>query len=268
MANHIETLPGADGDALRLALRAALAGAAATMATGATGTRHKADRSPVTEADLASDRAIAKVLSADARPVVSEESDRSLDRTEGTFWLIDPLDGTKEFIRGGDDFTTNVALVRNGMPVLGVVVRPATGAVFAGAMDGGAWRGTDGELHPITVRMPGDDPVCVATRSHRNPATDAFLRAHGLERVESIGSSLKFCLVADGTGDLYPRLGPIMPWDTAAGHAVVLGAGGTVVTVGGGPLRYDRGMVLHDDFVACHPDLLPRLDLTLLKTRD
>ena len=268
MANAIEDVPGRDGAALQLALKAALDGARATLETGATGARQKEDRSPVTEADLAADRAIAAALSVDPRPIVSEESDRARDRAAGEFWLVDPLDGTKEFIRGGDDYTTNVALIRDGVPVLGVVAQPVTGEVYVGAAGHGAWYGRDGRMTPLAVRRPGDELTVVATRSHMNEATRAFLDAHPCAKVESIGSSLKFCLVAAGRGDLYPRLGPIMPWDTAAGHAVVLGAGGTVVTVGGGPLRYDRGMVLHDDFVACHPDLLPRLDLSLLNLRD
>lgn len=235
--------------------------------------RHKSDASPVTEAD---ERAEAIILAALARltpdtPVVAEEqvSAGTLpDIADKPFWLVDPLDGTKEFIRGGVDFTVNVALIDDGVPVLGLVYAPADGRLFVGSAEGGAAAGRRGEdgsatLSPAhTRRARPDGLTIVASRSHSNPETETYLANYPGADCVSIGSSLKFCLVAAGQADLYPRLGPTMEWDTAAGHAVLLAAGGAVTAPGGGPLAYRKpdfrnGFFLARGDVAFTPAPLP-----------
>ncbi|MEA2663775.1 MAG: 3(2), 5-bisphosphate nucleotidase [Candidatus Eremiobacteraeota bacterium] len=219
----------------------------------------KADDSPVTAADLAADRVIAAGLAAldPLTPLVSEEQERVHDGTLARFWLVDPLDGTREFVRGGDDYTVNIALVEDGVPVLGVVHVPATGVSYAAARGAGATRVEDGESRPIAARRAGaqDELVVVASRSHRNDALEAFLGALPPHRAISIGSSLKLCLVAEGAADLYPRTGPTSWWDTAAAHAVALEAGAEVVTLDGAPLRYAGPSILNPWFVC---SALPR----------
>ena len=208
---------------------------------------HKADASPVTEADRAAERVILARLAeiAPGVPVVAEEA-CAAGRVPGvgdTFFLVDPLDGTKEYVKGGDDFTVNIALVRGGVPVLGVVFAPAIGALYAGAAGAGAWAarvvaGTIDARRPISVRRaPGEIDV-VASKSHRTAETDAFIARYPVANLVSAGSSLKFCIVAEGKADLYPRMGPTMQWDTAAGDAVLRAAGGKVVTLDGAPLPY------------------------------
>ncbi|GMG83392.1 3'(2'),5'-bisphosphate nucleotidase CysQ [Paralimibaculum aggregatum] len=198
----------------------------------------KADASPVTEADLAADRIIAGGL-AEAFPeipAVTEEQAASHRAVAGAFFLVDPLDGTKEFVRRGGDFTVNIALIEGGRPVAGVVYAPAKGRLFLGI----AGRATEetveagavvpGSSRAVAVAAP--DPAglrVVASKSHRDAATDAYIARYPVADFVSAGSSLKFCLVAAGEADLYPRLGRTMEWDTAAGHAVLAAAGGRVV---------------------------------------
>lgn len=208
----------------------------------------KADFSPVTEADRAAEAAILKCLAvvAPGVPVVAEESVAAgtIPEVCEEFFLVDPLDGTKEFVKGGDDFTVNIALVRRGAPVLGIVLAPATGDLYVGVAGEGAWRATVkagkvGQRQNIKVRPAPDGPILVvASKSHRTPETDDFIFRFDVGNLVSAGSSLKFCLVAAGEADLYPRLGTTMQWDTAAGDAVVRAAGGTVVTLDGEPLLY------------------------------
>jgi 3'(2'),5'-bisphosphate nucleotidase len=208
----------------------------------------KADLSPVTEADHAAEAAILKHLAeiAPGLPVVAEEAVAAgrIPDVGREFFLVDPLDGTKEFVKGGDDFTVNIGLVRDGVPALGVVYAPATGDLYAGAIGEGAWKisvagDRPGARTAIHVGPATKRPVrVVASKSHRTPETDAFIARYEVEKLVSAGSSLKFCLVAAGEADLYPRLGTTMQWDTAAGDAVVRAAGGKVVTLDGKPLPY------------------------------
>ncbi|MGH8229905.1 MAG: 3'(2'),5'-bisphosphate nucleotidase CysQ [Steroidobacteraceae bacterium] len=229
--------------------------------------REKPDASPVTTADHAAEAIILDRLRrcAAGYPVVAEE-EAAAGRAPGSaeeFFLVDPLDGTKEFIAGRTEYTVNIALVRGGLPVLGVVHAPALGLVYAGdtaarrafrcASSGSADAApaSPGARETIRVRpVPEGGVVAVASRSHATPATDAYLaRAQVTERI-SIGSSLKFCVVAEGRADLYPRLGTTMEWDTAAGHAVLLAAGGCVAAADGAALRYGKPDYRNGWFVA------------------
>jgi 3'(2'),5'-bisphosphate nucleotidase len=210
----------------------------------------KADASPVTEADQAAEAVILRGLRAFAPdlPVIAEEEAAAgrIPETGVSFVLVDPLDGTREFVAGRDEFTVNIAIVHDGAPVRGVVFAPALRTVWAGDVAGGAWRAElaeDGAVHPqpIAVRdSEGEALIAVASRSHRTPETDAYLARFAIGDLVSAGSSLKFCLVAEGRADIYPRFGRTMEWDTAAGHAVLAAAGGMVVTEDGAPLRYGK----------------------------
>ncbi len=231
--------------------------------------RSKADASPVTRADHVSEAIILERLArcAAGTPVVAEEEVAAgrVPTTGDEFFLVDPLDGTKEFIARRGEFTINIALIRNRMPALGVVYAPASGRLYAAdaparlafriAPEESAEPQEPGrETHarqPIHIRSaPTQGITVVSSRSHPSPQTEAYLAAYAIAERISIGSSLKFCLVAEGLADLYPRLGPTMEWDTAAGHAVVLGAGGSVVTSGGQPLRYGKTQYRNPWFVA------------------
>lgn len=202
----------------------------------------KADESPLTQADLASHRVIRAALATLAPdiPLLSEESaDIPFATRRGwtQYWLVDPLDGTKEFISRNGEFTVNIALVREGRPVLGVVHVPVQGQTYYGAAGLGAWRQDSGKPQAIrTRRPPARVPVVVGSRSHANPQLAAALAPIGEHTMTSMGSSLKFCLVAEGAADLYPRLGPTSEWDTAAAQAVVEAAGGAVLNLDGTPL--------------------------------
>ncbi len=208
----------------------------------------KADLSPVTEADRAAEAEILKCLDevAPGIPVVAEEAVAAgrIPEVGDEFFLVDPLDGTKEFVKGGDDFTVNIGLIRNGVPVLGIVLAPATGDLYVGIAGEGAWKakvaaGKIGPRHKVSIRPAPDGPILVvASKSHRTPETDDFIFKFNVGNLVSAGSSLKFCLVAAGEADLYPRMGTTMQWDTAAGDAVVRAAGGSVVTLDGKPLPY------------------------------
>ena len=210
----------------------------------------KGDESPVTEADVRGEKIILAGLARldpDA-VVVAEEAVAAGGLPPGDpaswprFWLVDPLDGTKEFIARNGQFTVNIALVEGGVPTLGVVHAPAIGETYVGFGPGTARRAKDGgPLAPIAVRRPAEDGlVVVASRSHRDGRTDEFLSTLKVKDLRTAGSSLKFCLVAAGDADLYPRLGTTMEWDIAAGHAVVLAAGGRVDTLDGQPMRYGK----------------------------
>ncbi len=206
----------------------------------------KDDDSPLTQADLASHRVITAALSrlTPDVPVLSEESaDVPFEQRASwrEYWLVDPLDGTKEFIKRNGEFTVNIALVRDHEPVLGVVHVPVGGVTYSGVVGAGAWRdGPDGAAQAIAVRRPcATPPVIVGSRSHASPELVDRLAPLGDYELVSMGSSLKFCLLAEGRADFYPRLGPTSEWDTAAAHAVVLAAGGSIVTLDGAPLRYN-----------------------------
>jgi len=215
----------------------------------------KADGSPLTEADLAAHGAILAGLAAACPefPVISEEDAGCAEAPPGgAFILVDPLDGTREFLSGNGEFTVNIALIEAGAPVAGVVLAPALGRLWWGAVgEGAGLRATDGTARPIAARRaPAEGLVAVASRSHRDAETEAFLAGQHVAGLRSVGSSLKFCLVAEGEADLYPRFGPTMEWDTAAGQAVLAAAGGRVVTPAGAPFRYGKPGLRNGPFVA------------------
>jgi len=207
----------------------------------------KADRSPLTQADLRAHRTIVEGLQAltPQIPVLSEEaSDIPFEERRGwqRYWLVDPLDGTKEFISRNGEFTVNIALIENHAPVLGVVYVPVKDTLYSGIVGEGAFRQIgNGESTPIHVCTPAAPTLrIVGSRSHAKAGSlDPYLDKLGPHTLLSIGSSLKFCLVAEGSADLYPRFGPTSEWDTAAAHAVVEAAGGAVVDAQGQPLRYN-----------------------------
>lgn len=197
------------------------------------GTRSKADSSPVTEADEAADALIRAELARalPGIPVVTEEAADSHSLRADRFIIVDPLDGTKEFVQRRGDFTVNIALVENGVPIRGVVYAPAQGRLFYTRADGASVEEmADGTLRPLRVSTPDNAALrVVASKSHRDAATDDYISRYAVADMKSAGSSLKFCLVAGGEADFYPRLGRTMEWDTAAGDAVVRGAGGQVL---------------------------------------
>ncbi len=211
------------------------------------GVTEKDDRSPLTEADMASHHVIVaglRSLTPDI-PVLSEESSDipwETRRQWRRYWLIDPLDGTREFIKRNGEFTVNIALVEDGRPVLGVVHVPVLDLTYYACRGGGAWRRRNGEApERIHVRERCGDPVVVAgSRSHRGDSLNRFLARLGDHELISMGSALKLCLVAEGRADVYPRLGPTSEWDTAAAQAVVEEAGGRVTDPDLRPLRYNR----------------------------
>lgn len=217
----------------------------------------KGDNSPVTLADKQAEAVIVpalKKLLPDV-PVVAEEAAAEgavLAHGFKRFWLVDPLDGTKEFINRNGEFTVNVALIEEGRPVLGVVAAPAIGQLFAGALGAGAFvEDANGRCALACRRVPEAGLTVVASRSHGDTESlAAFLQGRKLAEVRSAGSSLKLCLVASGQADLYPRLGRTMEWDIAAGHAVLSAAGGSVTTLDGAPLLYGKNGFDNPYFVA------------------
>jgi 3'(2'), 5'-bisphosphate nucleotidase len=218
--------------------------------------RAKADASPVTIADEAAEALILEGLAGltPEIPVVAEETVAAghvPGLGDGRFWLVDPLDGTKEFLSRNGEFTVNIALIEGREPVLGAVFAPALGKVWWGARGAGAMlRDAAGE-RPIAARpRPASGIVAVASRSHSDPQTEAFLDQMGVAERISAGSSLKFCLVAEGRADVYPRFGPTMEWDTAAGHAVLRAAGGQVTTRDGAPFTYRKPGFRNPEFIA------------------
>ncbi len=235
----------------------------------------KADKSPLTEADKLSNKIITSHLP--DYPILSEEG-KEIPYEERSgwkrFWLIDPLDGTKEFIKRNGEFTVNIALVESGKPVLGVVYAPVVKTLYFGSKETGAFKVENGdfsfleeitspekfwkEIEKVAVKLPvgkeSEEIVVVASRSHRNPETEAFIKKleekFGKVKTVSKGSSLKLCLVAEGAADVYPRIAPTMEWDTAAGQAVVEAAGGRVINYETGePLIYNKRDLLNPYFI-------------------
>lgn len=212
--------------------------------------RAKSDLTPVTEADEVAERLILEGLAGldPATPVISEEAAAAgrIPVVASRFYLVDPLDGTKEFISRNGEFTVNIALVEDSVPVAGVVFAPAQQRIFWGEKGIGAAHtklrdGLADGWHRLAVRpCPEGGATVVASRSHRDAQTDAYLKTVSVRALISAGSSLKFCLVAAGEADLYPRFGRTMEWDTAAGHAILLAAGGKVLTDKGLPLCYGK----------------------------
>lgn len=226
--------------------------------------KSKSDASPVTEADEAADAIISAGLVAEFPDVVliTEEQAASHALKAKTFLIVDPLDGTKEFVQRRGDFTVNIAYVQDGVPMRGVVYAPAQGRLFYTLADGtaveetGAFdKSTPGDLKPIRVAQPDNAALMVvASKSHRDAATDDYISKYGVKDMKSAGSSLKFCLVATGEADLYPRLGRTMEWDTAAGDAVLRGAGGHVVRFDDHtPLAYGKDGWDNPFFIAYAP---------------
>jgi 3'(2'), 5'-bisphosphate nucleotidase len=216
---------------------------------------NKKDSSPVTEADRAAELIILAALAraAPGVPVIAEEEVAAgrIPAHGATYFLVDPLDGTKEFVRGGSDYTVNIGLIEEGVPKLGVVFSPATGRLHGGCVGAGAWLNEGKGRKSIVTRSPGGDLTAVASKSHLNQATIDYLEAAvgGCSYI-SVGSSLKFCIVAEGQADIYPRASPTSEWDTAAGHAILLAAGGLVNGPDGQPLRYGKSAFLNRAFVA------------------
>ena len=234
---------------------------AAIMAIHARGPSalYKSDGSPVTQADQAAEDIILPVLK-DLRPdihIISEENAAShtLPAPE-KFWLVDPLDGTKEFLKadGQGAFTVNIAMIEGGVPVLGLVYAPALDRLFVGDLTG--YRGQaltqeSGTQRDLRIRpVPKTGPVAVASASHRDAKTETWLHERGLTQTRAVGSSLKFCLIAAGEADVYPRFGPTMEWDTAAGDAVLRAAGGKMETLDARPYVYGKAGYRNTPFIA------------------
>ncbi|MBF0355514.1 MAG: 3'(2'),5'-bisphosphate nucleotidase CysQ [Alphaproteobacteria bacterium] len=218
---------------------------------------HKSDESPVTEADLAAEKIILERLKQfdPSIPIVSEEAASAghvPDHGIGRFWLVDPLDGTKEFVRRSGEFTVNIGLIEGGTPVLGVVLAPVPKLLYAGGREGAWKKDGDGGWAPIAGRLPPPEGLSVvASRSHGDPERIAsYLAGRKIAEMVKAGSSLKICRIAEGSADVYPRFGPTSEWDTAAAHAVLLGAGGHLITLDGKELVYGKSSVRNPDFVA------------------
>ena len=233
---------------LALAIELATRAGAAILAIRAAGfeTHAKPDRSPVTAADHAAEAIIVAGLRAayPQIPVIAEEEVAAggAGTADEMFWLVDPLDGTREFVAGTDDFTVNIGLVRNGTAVLGVVGAPASDELFFGAVGIGAWKRTQAGDRAIHVRPPPPDGLVVMASRHHGAISELheFLAGRRVSSLRHIGSSLKFCRVAEGEADLYPRLGRTMEWDTAAAHAVAEAAGARITGLDGTPLSYGK----------------------------
>ena len=228
-------------------------------------TETKRDSSPVTEADRAAELIILAALakSAPGVPVIAEEEVAAgrIPEHGDTYFLVDPLDGTKEFVRGGDDYTVNIGLIEQGVPRLGVVFAPASGRLHGGCIGLGAWLDEGAGRAPIETRARGDRMTAVASKSHLNQATVDYLQeAVGMCDYVVVGSSLKFCILAEGKADIYPRASPTSEWDTAAGHAVLLAAGGLVDGPDGTSLGYGKRAFLNRAFVATSGWKPPVLD--------
>ena len=226
---------------------------------------HKDDKSPLTAADLAAHHCIVdglERLTPDI-PVLSEESAEDVPaivrREWRRMWLVDPLDGTREFVKRNGEFTVNIALIDDGVPILAVVQAPVTGALWHATRGCGAFR-RDGDVDTaLQTRKPAIAPLRIAaSRSHRDPRTEAMMQRIGDTEAIPLGSSLKFCRLAEGGMDVYPRFGPTSEWDTAAGQCVLEAAGGVVIDPQGRPLRYNqRDTILNGDFLALGDPTLP-----------
>ena len=241
-------------------------------ARGETARTLKADDSPLTAADLRSHRLIVGALAAltPGVPVLSEEAARPpyAERSRwARHWLVDPLDGTREFLASNGEFTVNIALIEAHAPALGVVHVPVRDTTYLGVPGQGARRQVgSAAAQSVHVAARAADPVrVVGSRSHRGDSLEEFLARLGPHELREVGSSLKFCMIAEGAADVYPRLGPTSEWDTAAAHAVLVAAGGTVIELDGQPLRYNRGEEILNPFFVAYGDR--RRDwLALLRT--
>jgi 3'(2'), 5'-bisphosphate nucleotidase len=223
--------------------------------------QYKIDGSPVTAADLAADEIIRACLARNLAdlPVITEETcDPAVTTRHPLFILVDPLDGTKEFIQGSPEFTVNIALIADGSPVAGAVYAPALSHLYLGGSNAyklhvapAACDASFSDMHPIQVQNPSSEGLrAVTSRSHLDDATQGWISRHPIRELKPYGSSLKFCAVAEGEADVYPRLAPTMEWDTAAGHAVLLAAGGRVVGTDGEKVCYGKPAYRNGHFVA------------------
>ncbi|MBJ6137321.1 3'(2'),5'-bisphosphate nucleotidase CysQ [Marinobacter litoralis] len=216
----------------------------------------KEDHSPITAADMASHETIVRGLRNISRdiPILSEEGEQvpwDERRHWRRFWLIDPIDGTKDFTQRSGEFTVNIALIEDGQPIMGVVTAPALKEAYWGIKGEGAFkRDRTGRTHRIHVAEPKDIKRVVASKNHLNDDTRAFIETLGEHETVQAGSSLKFCRIAEGHADIYPRLGLTCEWDTAAAHAVLLAAGGKVQTFDNTPLQYGKEDILNPHFIA------------------
>ena len=216
----------------------------------------KPDGSPVSDADMAAEAILLPAIKAAAPfiPIVSEENSASHNLVDAEqFFLVDPLDGTKEFLKsdGSGAFTVNIGLIENKIPVMGIVYAPALDRLFFSGLNAGAFEMTNERSFKIGVRsLPFDGSVAVASASHMDSKTDQWLNARGIVQIVSIGSSLKFCLIAAGEADVYPRYGPTMEWDTAAGDAILRAAGGHVEDENGKAFYYGKPKYLNTAFFA------------------
>lgn len=225
----------------------------------------KADASPLTEADMAAHHCIVSGLAAltPGVPVLSEESAHAVPlaqrRAWRRLWIVDPLDGTREFVKRNGEFCINIALVEEGTPVFGLILAPVTGVLWHGTPGEGAWRIDGDGVRGIGVRRPAAPPLRVAaSRSHLDPRTAALMHRIGHTEAVGMGSALKFCLLAEGGMDVYPRFAPTSEWDTAAGQAILEASGGAVLDPRGRPLRYNaRDTLLNGDFIALGDVSLP-----------
>lgn len=234
----------------------------------------KQNEDPITSADRASNKVILHELGEISNyPVVSEENEQREARS--TFWLVDPIDGTKDFIRRTDEFTVNIALIREGEPVLGVVGAPALGTIYAGAKEVGAFKIKDGKKTALTAEYDGTIPKIIMSNAHKGEKMDNLLAPIGTYEATGIGSSLKYCMLAEGNAFMFPRLGPQYGWDTAAGDAVLRAAGGFVVDVDGQPLSYVPRARLNPDKILAgtknaaikQPEILERMkNITVSKS--
>ena len=268
MSGGLKSLAGSVASIARAAGREILD----VYAQGETARTLKEDDSPLTAADLRSQRLIVGALASltPGVPVLSEEGGRPPYAERSRWerhWLVDPLDGTREFLSRNGEFTVNIALIEAHAPVLGVVYVPVSDTLYQGAAGEGAWRQAgSAPAQALHVAARAADPVRVlGSRSHRGDSLGRFLGRLGAHELVGVGSSLKFCMIAEGAADVYPRLGPTSEWDTAAGHAVVVAAGGTVVGLDGRPLRYNERDGLLNPFFVAYGDR-SRDWLDLLKT--
>lgn len=225
-----------------------------TYFTGQINARKKDDNSPVTDADIAANQLITKALYelAPHIPIIAEEDEEMGAEGHELFWLVDPLDGTRSFVRGEPEFTVNIGLIYQRKPVLGVIYAPPQETLYFGEVGKGAWRSVKGgKAEPIVARKPAADGIVVTrSRSHPSAATAAYMEKLPIKQVIPGSSSVKFCMVAEGSADIYPRFGRTMEWDTAAGHAILQAAGGRVQTLDGKELMYGKSGYENPHFIA------------------
>ena len=225
----------------------------------------KADSSPVTEADKAAEELIERSIQmgiTDQYPIIGEEAfaaGNAPDIGDTPFWLVDPLDGTKEFVKRNGEFTVNIAIIDAGRPVLGIIHAPVLGQTYWGAAVGVFMQTGDGDERTIACRQaPADGLTAMVSRSHRSPEMEDFLADYAITGETTSGSSIKFCRIAEGKADLYPRLGRTMEWDTAAGHAIIRFAGGTLTDLDGNELTYGKPGFENPHFIAQGPGVKPK----------